>query len=653
MSRGTVLLLLLLSTRISTASEIFPTFSEPLVAGYSLLVASPDSQRLVCLDRAGKVRWTKSFHKLLSFGQFDDRNFYAQDGRRVFRVATETGKQSLIITLPSYEAVTIDRESEVAWSSSAAFGPRRFVLRDRRTFRPLWRDDRVESVTAADGRRLYVLTTKRHTGDGGRSFTVSDAMIRALDLVSGREIWSHRLHDDQSFQTRSALVGRYLVIADGLMPTNLTVLDAASGAVARDVESTDLGSRGVFEVEAQGSSEALLLEAMRQDGPDRLTTVSIPDLRAKSSIPLPADENLVFFRDGDVIVTSGMNGAAAFDLRNGAKLWEIGHQLLLGHPQNGVLYASRSDRANDLAVLETIDLRTGEELTIYTEPLPSSMTAAARKRDRERWEKQFAERKAVHSRNEEKRRPPIGNDVCLRFDRSGMLDVREYWILDRTGKAEYFDADNEYGALRAFGRWSRGADGSYAIRGTPLVPDVQTEALTVTLGVKPNLALLPDLRDVIEGFVQTHAGKPATPDELEKLEVRAPGCPREAQPYCTVAGERILHVTSRRLIDHQPVSIEDLEKLIHAIDRYRDAIADADVIRFRLRSYRSYTFAEWIDPHSYWQSEQQSVEYEIDSAIDFAGHGDAKSREPALFRLAPCTDVAAALKAFPDAFTVP
>src|SRR5450755_4528778 len=108
-----IFVLLYVASPVVADVEVFPTFSEPVVAGESVLIASPDSKRLVCIDGAGHVRWTKVIRKLVSFGLLDEDHFYAQDGRRVSRLTIEKGARSPIITLPAGESVTIDSESAI------------------------------------------------------------------------------------------------------------------------------------------------------------------------------------------------------------------------------------------------------------------------------------------------------------------------------------------------------------------------------------------------------------------------------------------------------------------------------------------------------------------------------------------------------------
>jgi hypothetical protein len=643
-ARFLVLTALTVCRPVLATVQIFPTFSIPVVTRDAILIAGPDSRRLLCLEPSGAVRWTHDVRELSSFGSFDDRDFFVQDGRRVFRLNARTGAPAPLITLGAEEAIAIDPQANIAWSASTGVS-KRFVFRDPHTLRPLWRDDRIESVTAFDDKSLYALTAVRHPDAESEGFTMSDATIRKVDRTTGRTIWSHALHDGQTIETRGTIIGGYLAIVDGYMPTSVTVLDTTSGKVVRDVASTDWGSRGVFDVDKKSADEAFVLETMRTPDPDRLTTVSFPDLSPKSSIALPAKENLFFYIEGDVLVTSGIYSAAGFNLIDGTKLWEIGHQVLMTRPVHGALYASRSDRKNDVAILESIDLQTGAETIVYSEPLPESLTAAVRERAEKEWrekaDKERAARDKARNAEEEKLRPAIGSEICLRYDRSGMLDIREYWILQKDGTAEYVDADRNSPAMRMRGRWWKTSDGGYEIRGTPLVRSVETERLSVDIGVNANIPLLADLRDVLEAFVQTHSGN-VTAEDLRTLAVRAPGCPPEASPYCSGENERLLDVFARDPIKPD-VSVSDLASLIEAIDRYRKNLADADVLRFRLRSYRRFTFADWIDAHSYWRHKPGDAESEIDSSEVHA---------PAMFIVAPCSEVAETLHGFGNAIVI-
>src|SRR5262249_15641023 len=154
---------------------------------------------------------------------------------------------------------------------------------------------------------------------------------------------------------------------------------------------------------------------------------------------------------------SGIYSVAAFDFANGTKLWEIDHQLLIGRPNHGVLYASRS--VGDEAVLERVDLATGSESPIYKEQLPAELTMAARQREQEKWEALHQRSEAAKERRltqereaaEKTEREHARKEICLRFDNSGMLDVREYWILHPGGEAEYIDAGRNFSLFRTKG----------------------------------------------------------------------------------------------------------------------------------------------------------------------------------------------------------
>lgn len=611
---------------------IYPTFSEPAIAGDFLLVLSPDEARLICVDASGTVRWTKRPKHLMAFNDFGPNAFVIQDEQRVLRVDAVSGAERLIGTMSPDERVMIDDQIGLAYGYAPT--PHGFSLRDQKTLALLWRDDRVESVVDADEERVYAVTVVRHEKERG-TYTMSDSTLRALDRKTGRQIWSHRLDDSGTPSVRVAVIDRWLAVADDVFQSpKLKLFDRATGELVRVVEGSARGTGGFFHVDASPAGELLVLEAMRDnDAPDLLTTFTVPEMTVVKSIPLPAKENLFFYVDDDVVVTSGIYSAAGFRMSDGSKLWEIKHQLLMRRPHDGVAYASRNE--NDTAILERIDVATGKETTIYQEPLPTRLTRASLERDAEERMKAAKEAESTKHAEEEKQRLRIGDEVCLRLDGSGVADAREYWMLRRDGTAEYVDADVNFPPVRTLGRWRKNGD-TYEIRGTYLVRGIDTGALSAGIGVRANLPLLRDLRDVLEAFLFTHKEASFSQEDVEHLEVRAPGCPLEAQSWCTGDGERIVGVRPAFSIDEKRVTIEALVALLHAMDAYLDDLSDSDLLRFRLRGYRSYWTAEWLDPHSYWHiNDAESVQRIIDTLLDL--HGD---QQPTAFRVAPCREVA-------------
>ena len=633
-------LVLLPSLRAFADVRIAPTFAGFAIAGHFILLVSPDHKRLICVDDTGAVRWKKSVPDLGGFGELDDHTFYLQDGGRVFRVNAATGSPALAGSIPRRQLIAIDARAGLAWSSPNDFLTRQFVARDPVTLRRLWNDPRIESVADADERRLFVVTVTRHPEKDG--YTMSGATLLALDRADGHDLWSHPLTDGQTPEVRAAVVGPYLAFIDGITSSTIVLLDRATGRVVTSRASSDFGSEGLFDISSNGSAELLVLQALAHDAPDRLTTLSVPELRSLTSIPLVAKENLSFFVDGETIVTSGIYSIAAFDRATGNRLWQIDKQRLIQRPAGGRLFATLNE--NDTAILEQIEVGTGIEKRLYEEPLPPALTAAALARQEEEWQRKEKQAKEERHSTEAKQRLPIGKNICLRYDRSGMLDVREYWLLSRDGTAKYVDIDPQTQSFRAFGRWRKSGD-TYEIDGTPLVRDIVADGVSVGVGIKPNVALLADLRDVIEAFLFARpAQQTFSREDLDQLQVRRPGCPPEAKSWCS-GDQLFVDVAKEPTIPEEPAHRDSLDHIAHAIDDYIRDAAHADRLRFRLREYRSYTYAEWLDPHSYWSTGKAGdAEREIDSALDFqqfATHDAARNaaREPALFRLCACGEL--------------
>lgn len=350
----------LVAARGGATVIIYRTFGTPGVIGDSIVVASPDEKRIICLGKDGRKRWVQSVSG--GFGQFDDTSVYVQEGRAVSRIAIATGKKTRIARMPPGEVLFVENRRHIAYSISTDFAKKLFIFRDPMTFAPLWRDDRVESVVEALPDRVFVVTAERHYTDEG--YTVGNAALRALDRKTGHELWSLTLNDHQAMSVKVAIVGRHAIVADETYNVRLHVIDIDTGRVEHDADSTAIGSKGVFDLEPAGD-RVLALETMRDEkAPDRLTTLAVPSLQREEELPLPAHENLFFFSSGDVLVTSGIYSVAAFDLTTKSKLWEIEHQLLISRPEGGVLYASYSDPERKRAVLERVDLRSGRDLDL-------------------------------------------------------------------------------------------------------------------------------------------------------------------------------------------------------------------------------------------------------------------------------------------------
>ncbi len=639
MRRVIVSLCLLVNAASAVADvDIAPTFGDPAVAGRFILFPSPDAKRVICIDDSGVVRWHRRVAHLNSYGEVDDRTFFVQDGSAVAYVNGATGAQRTVAKLPKGESIVIDPRRRLAWTVNGDPSVRKFVMRDPVTLERRWSDNRIESVCEADEQRVFVVTAERHPEKN--AFSISNATLLALDRRTGRELWTHKLNDAQALEIRGAVTGRYLAIIDGLMPSNLVLLDRESGQVAHSRFSSVTDADGFFYVSATHEGELLVLETMRHDRIDRLTTLSVPELTPVKSVPLDAKENLFFFVDGGVVVTSGIYSVAAFDLATGRRLWQIEHQRLIHRPLNGAMIAALNKQ--DRAIVERIDVPSGNERDLYAEALPADLTEAALERKAEEANRKAEEREAKEHEHESTQRIPIGDEICLRFDDSGMLDVAEYWLLHRDGVAEYIDADKNFPPFRALGHWRKDGD-TYEVFGTPLVRDVVVpDRLSVGVGVKANIDLLPDLRDAVDAYVFEHRNQPTfTREELQVLTIRRPGCPPEAQSWCSADGqERVLSVEPAYSYPEKPVDIESLDRLARAIDAYVRDLSNVDHIRFRLRGYRSYTYAEWLDPHSYWSiGTAESAQHEIDGAIawrESSKTGAPSHDEPALFRLCQC-----------------
>ncbi|HWS72706.1 MAG TPA: PQQ-binding-like beta-propeller repeat protein [Thermoanaerobaculia bacterium] len=648
MIRLLLAILILPAIALSLSASVFidPTFSEPSIAGKSLLVSAPGSERLICLSDAGKVQWQRTVKDLRSFGELDERSFFVQQGRKVSRIESQTGESSPIATLPAGERIDFDPEAGAAWSTDVDWSRRKFVFRDPKSLRAVWRDDRIESVAAIDTDRVFVMTATRQYEED-RAYRISDATLRALDRASGRELWAYRLHDSQALAIRAGVRGERIALLDGAMASRLTLLSIRTGEAIASLESSATGSEGFLHFAWTADDEVAVLEFKGSATPDLLATYSVPDFRMKGSMPLPVRENLFFYREGTVVVTSGIYSLAAFDAMSAKKLWELDHQVLIRRPRNGRLFGSRSDETRNMAVLESIDLATGVETTLYQESLPAPKPpTAAERRARQNAERKRKKEKEERARKEANERPPVGDELCLRYDQSGMLDVRDYLLLHRDGSVELVDADKNSPAIRMSGRWRKLGDATYELTGLPLVRNVEAANLTVPVGVRANLPLLRELRDGIEAFERAHMGQATfTEEELRTLEVREPGCPPEALAYCDFEGKRIVSVSPPLSYPPKPVAADDLDALLHAIDAYLLDGHSAGTLRFRLRDYRSMRYAEWLDPHSFWKHAPRDAEREIDSALESRRFSDAtESVEPALFRLDRCSNVATALQ---------
>ena len=610
---------------------IYRTFGQPELIGDAIIVDSPDQHRVICLNRDGTKRWEQHVADPGGFGRLDDTSILVQEGRSIFRVEIATGRKTRIGRMPAGEGLFVDDRHHMAYSISTNFEKKLFVFRDPVTFAPLWRDDRVESVVEALPDRLFVVTAERHYSDEG--FTIGDAALRALDRKTGHELWSVTLNDQQAMSVNLAIVGRRAIVADESYDVHLRVIDIDTGRVEHEADSATIGSKGVFHLQTAGD-RVLALETMRDEkGTDRLTTLAVPSLQREDELPLPARENLFFFIDGDVLVTSGIYSVAAFDLSTKSKLWEIDHQLLIARPEGGVLYASYSDRERNRAVLERVDLRSGKETSIYEEPLPPEPPPA---RESRRAKARAEKRAKQKRREEEKRRIPAGDEICMRYDESGMLDIREYLHLRRDGTAEYIDANVHFPPRRMSGRWRRLSPDVYAISGMPLVRDIKAGRMEVSVGIKPNVELLAELRDRVDVFLQQRPSQQSF-SEQELMSIRAigAGCPEEDPGYCQGDGQHSIGVFAKPVWPQENVKREEVAALIPAITNYL-AAGDRDVLRFRIESYRSYRYADWLDPHGIWPVDRDMMQNEIDAALDTHG-------QPAGFRLSTCTELTAAI----------
>jgi hypothetical protein len=627
------LLGLFLSASLQATVRIFPTFSEPMVLSDTLVFASPNSDRLIATDLQGRKLWERRLGKHDSYDRYDSEQILLQRGTRVSLLNVRSLGERRLGRVAGKQRVWIDPEERLVVSESSDFSKPRFAVHDFASLQILWSRSDIQSLEAMTSDTLFVVVTKRHYERGGGSYSVSDGTLVALDRRTGAERWRLKLHDENGW-VRARICDSRLVRIDGLSPSLLRMVDPRTGtSLFRELSSDSFTSH--FNDLACEEDHVLLLESHGGSG-DVLRTVRLDDLSTLDALPVPAKENIFFHRIGDVVLTSGIYSIAAFDRASREKKWEIKDQRLLGSPIGPSVYASYNDDARNRAVLERIDLATGEEHELYAEPLPPpSQPTRNQLRARERYEREEAKEKERTRKREAALRPKIGAELCLRYDQSGMADIKEYLRLRRDGSAEYIDADVNFPPLRMRGTWTRAGD-VYSLTIPPLVRDLHVDDLHVLVGIEANVALLPDLRDAINGYLQTHLDETSfSPDVLSLLRVWAPGCGREALSYCDAQGGRGVEPATYSF--DQGVSRDALEKLTLEIDRY--LASDFRTIRFTLKTYRAYVFANFLDPHSIWDGEFS--EALIDNDIAVAKHHPG--HEPSLFRAMPCAEYGAVI----------
>ena len=619
---------------------IFRTFSDPIVLKNAIVIETPDTKRILSVTPEGRVLWRLSARTVTTFGELSENEIYLQRRGRVFAADVTTGKERQLGAIARNELIAFDSQLNLAYSVSARFDQKQFVVRDPVTLQALWSDDRVEQVIAATESALIVLTAVRTYDKEG--YRAKDAAARALARSDGHELWSVKLSDERAYGIRAQMVERWFVCLDGDYYTGrLLVLDPGTG---RSVAEKKVD--GLLDLESAGPGQLQVLIGEKPE--DRIATLTLPELSEVASMPVPARENLFFHRDGPFIVTSGIYSIAAFNSDDGKKLWEQNRQLLIAHPRAGVMYASYSDREQHRAVLERIDLASGRSTELYFEPLPPERKESAI----HRWRRMRAEERAARAEAraeterrqlEERIRPTIGRDLCLRFDDTPLAGHAEYFHLFPDGRAEYVDANSNFRPLRMKGRWWKEDDG-YEISEMPLVADISTDSIKVDVGVLANVELLSELEDVIDAFLKNHPSASVLKRDVNSLTVQAPPCPEEARSYCDAAGNRRISLAASG--DQVSVPREELERIRRKINTYV-VEGRQDRLRFQLKSYRSYYYAVWLAGHNLWRP-PLTPEIEIDAALE-----SRSGIEPWGFRVAPCTEVMAKIGKLRNIIDIP
>ncbi len=386
----------------------FAKFGKPIVCKDHIVFTSVNKKKLICIDLRGKKIWEKKYSKPIIENRRDDNSIVIQVGRRVIAVDIPAGKETPMFEIRSkHETIHFDQQSGLAWSRDDRKKHRMFRMLDPGSGTVLWERPDVAGVSLVLEKVLICVTGKRVYSKEG--YHITDAVARALDRTSGKQIWELALGRDHKWGWLPAVyLPPYIVflVGDG----RLVCVQTSDGQVVKTMGEDYDPERvyvepGVGRIWHMAARDGLLVYMTEQiSGPRApsspeevgdyleekikwteeqiqklqrgeenlrhyyLHFVGLPALEEQSVIELSHTAVASFEFYDRYIITDTIHNTACFEGESGRRMWKKG-QLDRTQPIDGKIYFSEHVDKNKIRI-GVIDIPSGEETTLYEEKIP-------------------------------------------------------------------------------------------------------------------------------------------------------------------------------------------------------------------------------------------------------------------------------------------
>jgi len=271
--------------------------------------------------------------------------------------------------MPEFQLLMIDSsDKSFMYAVDSRLDHHRVQILEPSHHTALWESSTIESITHITPATVVAVKAERvMEGDAAhRGYHFERAGLSGYDRLDGHIRWSIPLAEAQLGIVRSAAIGKFLAVIDGLFSPQLLVLNPDTGEVLSR-------RRGKF-LDLWVSDDSLaILESGVSPGKAKLYSCSLPDCGSAPHLVLSAKEILRFRMYRDYVITAGIYDSACFVRSTGKRLWRKG-QIEWSKPFGTEMVVTSSKRK--LARIVSIDLHSGAEHVLFAQRVTKKDSAS-------------------------------------------------------------------------------------------------------------------------------------------------------------------------------------------------------------------------------------------------------------------------------------